>query len=233
LTLFAGDTPSEPTTLEELLARARSIGGHTVFEIATRAGREVPVDLRRNKGFIGHLAEWALGAPSHTKAAPDFEALGVELKTVPLSASGVPRESTFVCTIDLRTIANTDWACSALKHKLQRVLWIPIEADKSVPLAARRFGAPLLWTLGGEEEALLRADWEHLVELISRDDLDRITAHLGTYLQVRPKAAHSRERRRVVDRDEVPTDGKPRGFYLRRNFTQRLFSPQNTGPSGG
>lgn len=221
------NSPSVPATEEQLLARARSLAGHTVLELATRAGREVPVDLRRNKGFIGHLAEWALGAPSHTKAAPDFEALGVELKTVPLSERGVPRESTFVCTIDLRTIANTDWESSALKHKLQRVLWVPIEADKSVPLPARRFGTPLLWTLGGDDEAVLRADWEHLVELISRDDLDRVTAHLGTYLQVRPKAAHSRERRRVVDRDEVPTDGKPRGFYLRRKFTTRLFTHPN------
>lgn len=227
MTRFAGHTrgtPSEPTTQEELLARARSIAGHTVFEIATRAGREVPIDLRRNKGFIGHLAEWALGAPSHTKAAPDFEALGVELKTVPISIEGIPRESTFVCTIDLRSIANTDWDSSALRRKLQRVLWVPIEADKSVPLPSRRFGTPLLWTLGGEDEALLRADWEHLVELISRDDLERVTAHLGMYLQVRPKAAHSRERRRVVDRDEVPIDGKPRGFYLRRQFTARLFA---------
>ncbi len=213
-----------PQTHAELVARARAIAGATVAEVAALAGRTVPVDLRRDKGFIGHLAEWATGAPSSTSSTPDFEQLGVELKTIPLDVSGRPRESTFVCTIDLRTVADTDWMSSALRRKLQCVLWVPIEVNADKTLGERRFGAPRLWSLEADDEAALRDDWEHLVALISRDDLDRITAHSGRYLQVRPKAAHGGQRRRVVDRDEVPVQGLPRGFYLRRQFTARIFA---------
>lgn len=188
------------------------------------AERVVPLDLRRDKGFIGHLAEWATGAPSHTTTGPDFEALGVELKTIPLDVTGRPRESTFVCTIDLRTIADTDWDTSALRHKLRCVLWVPVEVAAHKTLAERRFGTPRLWSPTEHDEATLRNDWEQLVTLISRDDHDRITARAGRYLQVRPKAAHSRERRRVLDRDEVPVQALPRGFYLRRDFTAQIFA---------
>lgn len=218
------DPRAPPQTQAELVALARAIAGRTVAEVAALAGRAVPADLRRDKGFIGHLAEWATCAPSHTRPAPDFEHLGVELKTIPLDTVGRPRESTFVCTIDLRTIADTDWATSALKRKLQCVLWVPVEVDAAKTLGERRFGTPLLWTPHADEEAVLRDDWEHLVALISRDDVDRVTAHSGRYLQVRPKAAHGRERRRVLDRDEVPVQALPRGFYLRRELTQRIFA---------
>jgi len=216
--------PAVPSTQAELLARAQSLAGHTVAEIAAKAGREVPADLRRAKGFIGHLAEWATGAPGGSTAGPDFAKLGIELKTIPVSVAGRPTESTFVCTIDLRQITRTEWESSALRRKLAHVLWIPIESNAHVPLGARRFGQPLLWQPSDEDQAVLRADWEELVELIGRDDIDRVNARAGRYLQVRPKAANSRQRTRALDRDDVPIRALPRGFYLRRVFTERIFA---------
>ena len=182
------------------------------------------MDLRRDKGFIGHLAEWATGAPGATTAAQDFVELGIELKTIPLSVSGRASESTFVCTIDLREITRSDWLTSALRRKLDHVLWIPVEAAPHLQLGERRFGQPRLWQPNTDDDNALRADWETLVEAISRDDLDRVTAHAGRYLQIRPKAANARQHTRALDRDDVSIRAQPRGFYLRRTFTERIFA---------
>ncbi len=53
-----------------------------------------------------------------------------------------------------------------MRHKLKRVLWVPVEGDRAIPLAERRVGAPLLWSPSEEEDRQLRMDWEELMDLI-------------------------------------------------------------------
>jgi DNA mismatch repair endonuclease MutH len=43
-------------------------------------------DLKRDKGWIGILLELWLGASAGSKPEQDFAALGVELKTIPVTA---------------------------------------------------------------------------------------------------------------------------------------------------
>lgn len=199
------------------------MSGRTLGEVAARFGLSAPADLRRAKGFVGQLVERALGATARSRAEPDFQALGVELKTIPVRADGTPCESTFVCTIDLAGIESVDWDESLVKRKLARVLWVPVEGDRSIPVAARRIGTPVLWSPSEEEAAALRFDWEELSALIGKGDIEAVTGHLGRFLQVRPKAADSRSRRRGFDRDGVPMATLPRGFYLRAAFTARII----------
>src|SRR5512139_646420 len=136
---------SPPASEAELLARAGALAGRALADVAAEYGVAVPPDLRRAKGFVGGLVERALGATAKSRAAPDFEAIGVELKTLPIGRDRVPCESTFVCTIDLVRIADADWDTSVVRHKLSRVLWMPVEGDRAIPVAARRLGTPLLW----------------------------------------------------------------------------------------
>jgi DNA mismatch repair protein MutH len=206
-----------------LLARAEALAGRTLSEVAGAASVEVPPDLRRKKGWVGQLVERVLGATATSRAVPDFEALGVELKTLPVGGDRVPVESTFVCTIDLVRIGETEWEGSLVKRKLSRVLFVPVEGDRTIPLSSRRIGTPLLWSPSDEEEAALRFDWEELAGLIGRGDVEAITGHLGRNLQVRPKAANARSRRRGLDADGASFAALPRGFYLRSSFTAKLL----------
>lgn len=225
-------SPSPPSSEGELLARAEELGGRTLGDLAARFGEAAPADLRRAKGWVGQLVERALGATARSRAAPDFEALGVELKTIPVRRDGVPCESTFVCTIDLVGISSVDWEASLVKRKLSRVLWVPVEGERAIPVASRRIGAPLLWSPNAEELEALRFDWEELAAVIGRGDVDLVTGHLGRHLQVRPKAADSHSRRRGIDRDGVPLSTLPRGFYLRAGFTGRILA-RHFAPSQG
>jgi DNA mismatch repair protein MutH len=216
-------SPEAPATEAALLERAHELSGLTLADVAARFDVLVPPDLRRAKGFVGSLLERALGATATSRAAPDFEHLGIELKSLPIGRDGTPCESTFVCTIDLARIADVEWDASLVRRKLARVLFMPVEGDRALDVARRRVGTPFLWTPNAEDVAALRFDWEELAGIIGRGDAERITGHIGRHLQVRPKAKDSHARRRGVDADGTPYASLPRGFYLRATFTGRLL----------
>ncbi len=213
-----------PASEADLVARAAVLAGLTLGALAGELGVAVPPDLRRAKGFPGQLVERALGATAGSRAEPDFPDLGVELKTIPVDERGRPCESTFVCTIDSGAIGQIEWERSLVRRKLARVLWVPVEGTRSLAVDARRLGSALLWSPSSEEEAALRFDWEELAGLIGRGDVERVTGHLGRHLQVRPKAAHGRARRRALDQDGTSFAALPRGFYLRSSFTAALLA---------
>jgi len=147
--------PSPPHTVDELFARADKLAAHPLAHVAERFGIPVPKDLRRAKGWIGQLLETALGATAKSRPEPDFPHLGVELKTLPVTPEGAPRESTYVCTAPLDGSAGARWEDSWVCHKLSCVLWIPVVGAGSVPVGERVIGSPLLWRPSPEEDAAL------------------------------------------------------------------------------
>ena len=221
-----------PRTEAELRRRAEALAGLSLGELAQALGEPVPPDLRRAKGWPGQLVEAWIGASAGSLAEPDCLELGVELKTVPVGRDGRPLESTYVCTVALEGACAETWEGCWVHRKLARVLWVPVEADRGTPVAARRFGTALLWSLEPDLERVLRADWEELMELICLGRVAEVTARLGTYLQVRPKAAHARSLGRAVGPDGAPILTNPRGFYLRTAFTAEILRRHYALPSG-
>jgi DNA mismatch repair protein MutH len=211
-----------PESEAELLARAAPLAGRTLGQLAFEAGIPVPDGQRRGKGWIGTLVERCLGADAASLSEPDFTRIGVELKTLPLNRRGAPGESTYVCTVPLARPPGR-WEDSAVRRKLSRVLWVTVEADPAIPLAARRLGTAFLWSPDETEERALRADWEELTGLIALGRLDEVSARLGTCLQIRPKAANARALTGTADAGGAPAATLPRGFYLRARFTAAIL----------
>jgi DNA mismatch repair protein MutH len=217
-------TVSPPRDEAELLERAQALSGLSLAELAERFEAPVPPDLRRAKGFVGSLVEKALGATAGSRALPDFPELAIELKTLPVDRAGAPVESTFVCTIPLTEIGQVEWADSRVRRKLAKVLWVPVEGEREIPIGARRIGSALMYVLTPEDERVLRADWEELAGFIGRGHVEALTGHIGQFLQIRPKAAHSGARRLGFDAEGVPFAALPKGFYLRPSFTRALLA---------
>jgi DNA mismatch repair protein MutH len=213
-----------PADERELVERAESLAGESLGRLAARAGIRVPENLRRAKGWVGDLLEYLLGATAQSRPVPDFETLGIELKTLPLNARQQPQESTFVSTVPMADVAGLQWADSPVRAKLECVLWIPIEATREVPLEHRRVGHPILWRPTPDEAAILRADWEEHIEHIALGRLEELDARMGTYLQVRPKAFTRDDRTATFGADGAPTTSLPRGFYLRTSLTRKILS---------
>jgi DNA mismatch repair protein MutH len=214
---------SEPQTETELLQRAQSIAGVSFAELAREADMTVPADLKRDKGWVGQLLEWHLGATAGSKPQQDFEHLGIELKSIPISHSGKPLETTFVCVAPLVGIHGVSWEQSHVRNKLSRVLWLPVEGEREIPLAERRVGSPLIWSPSTAEEALIKADWEELMELIAVGKIHEITAKHGQVLQLRPKGAHGRIKTDAYGAGGAPIKTMPKGFYLRTQFTAYIL----------
>jgi DNA mismatch repair protein MutH len=181
---------------------------------------------RQRKGKVGMLLEWALGASAGSLKGPDFPALGVELKTIPVDAHGRPRESTFVCSLSLRDVDRTDWAASAVRAKLLHVLWTPILHGPGA--CEQRVGRAWFWRPTPAQEAVLRADFDDLVGMVAMGNIEALTARAGRWLQLRPKGAHGGVRVRGHGQDDELLWTMPRGFYLRARFTAALLRDPET-----
>lgn len=131
-----------PHSEQELFERASQIAGLTFAELAQEAQMTVPANLQRDKGWVGQLLEWHLGATAGSKPQQDFEHLGIELKTIPISYSGKPLETTFVCVAPLTGVHGLTWENSHVRNKLSRVLWVPVEGEREIPLPERRGWLP-------------------------------------------------------------------------------------------
>ncbi|MGK4475197.1 DNA mismatch repair endonuclease MutH [Aeromonas molluscorum] len=216
-------SPTPPQSEQELLARAHAIAGFTLAQLAAKTGIKVPRDLRRDKGWVGQLIEWQLGASAGSRPEQDFPELGIELKTIPVDPKGKPLETTFVCVAPLVGISGQRWEDSNVRNKLSRVLWIPVEGSRDIPIGERRVGMPLLWIPSAEENALLRQDWEELMDMIVLGEVEQISARHGQVMQLRPKAANSKALTRAIGRAGQPIMTLPRGFYLKIPFTHALL----------
>src|SRR5690554_6383007 len=214
-------TPQSP---RELLHRARRLSGQTLAELANALQRPVPENLRRHKGWVGQLMEDALGADASTAQAPDFAALGIELQTLPVDASGKPRESTFVTCVELARPDEMRWDTSHVREKLASVLFIPVLSESQSNIGQRLIGQPLLWRPTPDEEALLRADWEGHMLTIRQGYAHAITARDGQVLQIRPKGARASSRVWGQGPSGELELVQPRAYYLRPAFTAAIIA---------
>lgn len=215
--------PASPDSTTELLQRARQLAGFTLAELAAELNQQLPADLQKDKGTVGQLLELALGASAGSKAEPDFPHLGVELKTIPIDRSGKPLESTYVCVAPMTGAALQRWEDSWVCRKLQHVLWVPVLAERGIPLAERMIGRAFLWQPSAEQQQLLRQDWEELMELLALGGLAQIKGSHGKVLQLRPKGANSQALTRAIGERGEPVQALPRGFYLKTSFTIQLL----------
>ena len=113
---------------------------------------------------------------------------------------------------------------SHVRHKLSKVLWIPIEGSRDIPLRERHIGQPILWQPSTEQEHQLRQDWEELMDYIVLGKLDQITARIGEVMQLRPKGANSKAITKGIGKNGEVIDTLPLGFYLRKEFTAGILN---------
>ncbi len=214
-----------PKTEAELLSRCSELSGTTLSALAEYYHQTLPSSLTQAKGLIGQLLEYALGANAGNQPEPDFPNLGIELKTIPIDQNGYPRETTYVCTAPIN-LANEleSWENSRLRKKLARILWVPVEADPKIPLSKRCIGNAVLWSPDPDTETILRQDWIELTHMLHLGQTDKLSAKIGIYLQIRPKAAHSRILNPGINEHGETVLINPKGFYLRTILTQKILA---------
>lgn len=213
-----------PQNETELILRAQAIAGYSFSDVANSIALPIPQNLQREKGWVGKLLELYLGADAGSKAKQDFAHLGIELKTIPVNQFGYPLETTFVSVAPLVANHGITWETSHVKYKLSKVLWIPVEGERSIPLANRRIGSPILWQPNQQQEQQLKQDWQELMDMIVLGQIEKITARHGQYLQIRPKAANGKIVTEAFNENGELILTRPRGFYLKKQFTAQILT---------
>lgn len=204
-------------TKETIFAKANSFTSHSIGEVFPTLS---PV-RNKNKGHLGQAIEAALGVTLSNQSGPDFPELGIEIKTIPISEEGLPLESTYVCTAKL-PFTEYDWESSSVYHKLQCVLFIPIIIKE--PFLTSVIATPRYFTLTGPIAETMAQDWRMLSHLLQTGAFSQLSAHLGEYLQIRPKALNASEKVRVIGEDGHSIAVGPKGFYLRTRCTKAILS---------
>ena len=212
-----------PQTEKALMTRASAMAGLSLADIAEQIGVKVPQNFKRHKGWSGQLIEAYLGASAGSKPEQDFVELGIELKTLPLSYANTPLETTYVCYAPLTQLAGVTWENSNVRDKLKKVLWIPVQGEREIPPAERIVGSPIMWQPNAIQTQLMQEDWEELMDLITLGKVENITARVGEVLQLRPKAANGKALTDAIGADGSLIKTRPRGFYLRKSFTQSIL----------
>lgn len=213
-----------PASIDELLARAHALTGSAVGAVLRDLGLAASADPVRTKGSAGETLERALGATGGSSQVLDFPDLGVELKTIPVTADGTPLESTYVCTLSLADAELQEWETSWVRAKLARVLFVPLVGAHKIAWQERVVGTPVLWSPTSEQDDILRADFDDVVGLIGVGRIEELTAHRGRWLQVRPKARDGSVRTLAWGSEGEAIATIPRGFYLRTRFTGALLA---------
>lgn len=211
-----------PKNVSSLLNNCQNITGMSIKQLALATKTPMPKNLSIFKGWLGELLEICLGADAKNLPVPDFQELGIELKTIPLTKNFTPAESTYVCTAPINNL-ELNWNDSRVKKKLSHVLWVPFEASKDIPLENRKILQPLLWKPNTEQEAILKSDWEELTDMLRFGMAEQLSARFGKYLQIRPKAANSRAMINTINEYGEPIKIVPKGFYLRASFTKEIL----------
>ena len=219
-----------PHDEHELRVRAQLLAGRTLGDVARALGVTLSNDAVRTKGKTGELLERALGASGGSLAAHDFPHLAIELKTIPVDERGVPRESTYVCTVALADADAAEWRTSWVRAKLSHVLWIPVVSPTGAPPEERRVGSPLFWRPTREQDEVLGADFDDLIGAIGVGGIEGLTARTGRWLQVRPKAADASARTVAYGPGGERITTVPRGFYLRARFTGAILRDEAHAP---
>ncbi len=212
-----------PKTVLQLEQRAHQLAGKTMAELAQCHQTKLPQDLSIEKGWQGQFIEACLGADAGNRAMPDFSLINVELKTLPIDFNGKVLESTYVSVVDINKNLAVRWQQSAVYHKLQHVLWVPIARDKKQSIEESVVASPFFWQPSTSQQVQLQSDWENAMELISMGKIHQLNARMGEILQVRPKAANSRVLTATTNEKGEKAQTLPRGFYLRPQFTQSLL----------
>jgi DNA mismatch repair endonuclease MutH len=201
--------------VDELLRRAEDLVGLTIRQVASRFRLEPGL----GKDRVASVMRRALGLRPR-RLPSSLEALGLELKTVPLGPSAEPHEAMSFSAFDPRELAGEAWEDSDLCARLQNLLLVPIYRQvRKSDLLEQRVCRPFRWAPDREQLRGIRGEWERYRGLMASGKAKRLPPESDTrFIHVRP---HGRNAADVV---EAP--GAVRVvrscFWLNREFIREL-----------
>jgi DNA mismatch repair protein MutH len=211
----------ERRRFEELvLERLNRFSGMTVADIRRAVAPELSF---KAKSRFATLTRRMLGVRSRRIA--EFEAAGIEVRTVRVEGSGRVKESASFPAFKMKELVTQSWRTSDLRALLsRRLLFVFLVGPKEAP----RFSHAAFWSLTEEELAEARRVWVETVCRIRRGRVrDLPKTAFSPLIHVRP---HGRNKKDV----DVAPDGQTvtkQCFWLNASYLAVVYA-ETKPPSG-
>ena len=216
-------------TTTQILERAKEIIGLTINQLT---GNELPQSRNLNKGEIGNIIqEYGFGIKPNSLAEPDFSSASIELKIIPLTKTSKGylrvKERTKVGMINYETLVHENWESSHAKHKLSKILFIPIEHNYTDARESRIIDAFLYRVEDVEEYTTIKDDWERTKRLVSEGKAHSLSESQNKILAP-SRSGTSRDKDWTIQPFSSEKALK-RAFSLKQSYTNLVFTSRQQG----
>lgn len=219
----------ESATTTEILRRAKEIIGLTISELSPI---ELPKSQALNKGEIGNLIQqYGFGIKPNSLAEPDFRGESIELKIIPLTkgANGYLRvkERTKVGMINYETLVHEQWESSHAKHKLSKILFIPVEHNYYDARNSKILDAFLYQVEDVEEYSTIKDDWERTKRLVAEGKAHSLSESQNKILA--PSRSGSSNAKDWTSQPCSSEKALKRAFSLKQSYTNLVIQTRQKG----
>lgn len=211
------DLPYNPRDKKSIIEYASLLMGSTLRE-------HVDVDsipsTKKRRGTFGNAVEkYYFMYDLNSDSNPDFNEVGMELKTTPLvrrkKGQFSAKERLVITNINYMNVVDEQFETSTLMHKASDVLLISYLYEKEKDPLDYTIEVVAEWGLPEEDLDVIKRDWETVVEKVRQGKAHEISGSDTLYLEACTKAADSSVRRPQPFSD-IPA--KPRAWALKASF---------------
>lgn len=215
------DAPYDPQDEEDLINFARSLEGTTL-------GQWCPNTHNINtkgKGAFGNILESEVfHINNNSDSIPDFETLGIELKSTPLkklkNGKKVSKERMVLSIINYMKLLEDGWEASFLRKngRLLIVFYLPEERESIYEYKILKV---VLWEYPEEDLWIIRQDWEKIVSMVRQGRAHELSERNTLYLAASRKGAgHGGDGRKQPNSDE---EAPQRAFSLKQSYVNQIW----------
>ena len=187
---------------------------------------------KMKKGASGLIVENLLGIENNSRPEADLVQIGCEVKILPLQknrdGSIKAKEPTAIQMINYCEVARETWETAKIRSKINLTFWVVYlakENGKSKPQDDYVIVDYFLDHPSDVTNGVFKTDWEEIQSYIKRDDADRLSCSMGTYLEPKTKGKNSQDKTDAPDGNGGITRARRRAFYYKKNYTNTQIIP--------
>ena len=183
----------------------------------------------KNKGDLGNLVEkYFFKLAVNNKSEADFKEAGLELKTTglkKLSRGGyTPKERLVLGMIDYHKVVEEKFHDSHLLDKVKYMLLLFYLFDKEKASIDRTFIKNILWKMSDIDFAIMKKDWETVVDKIRDGRAHELSESDTLYLGACTKGSKGKNRTSQPFSKEA---ARPRAFAFKQSYLKTIFISGN------
>jgi DNA mismatch repair protein MutH len=221
--------PYDPTDRESVIRYAENLVGKSLREVLDTDPQKLEFTV--NKGGWGTTLEREyFKYQPNSRPEPDFAEAGLELKATPVKETRTglqSKERLVLGMIDYMTITEETWEASSFLKKNSSLLLVFYLHEQGRDPEDFIVQKVVPWEFSEEDLAIIRQDWELIVDKVRRGQAHEISEGDTLFLGACVKAAKSTDRRP----QPFGPPAKPRAWALRASYMSALFSgAPNTRP---